>query len=150
MRLRGLTRKAHLVSAQSAATIWAATSHLPSVRVGSLPSSVSSSTPPVRHPSYPPAQRSVRENQSRASGGASARARGMPTLNLSTNVPVDAVVAADILKDCSRVLARVIGKPESVRDAPVPFDAMPLSPPPAPRSFGIRACVLRLGHSNLR
>jgi hypothetical protein len=74
----------------------------------------------------------------------------MPTLNLSTNVPVDAVVAADILKDCSRVLARVIGKPESVRDAPVPFDAMPLSPPPAPRSFGIRACVLRLGHSNLR
>jgi hypothetical protein len=44
-------------------------------------------------------------------------ARGMPTLNLSTNVPLDAVAAADILKDCSRVLARVTGKPESVRDA---------------------------------
>jgi phenylpyruvate tautomerase len=39
----------------------------------------------------------------------------MPTLNLSTNVPVDAVVAADILKDCSKAVARIIGKPESVR-----------------------------------
>ncbi|CAD6335587.1 unnamed protein product [Miscanthus lutarioriparius] len=37
----------------------------------------------------------------------------MPTLNLSTNVPVDAVVAADILKDCSKAVARIIGKPES-------------------------------------
>lgn len=39
----------------------------------------------------------------------------MPTLNLRTNVPVDAVVAADILKDCSKAVARIIGKPESVR-----------------------------------
>jgi len=38
----------------------------------------------------------------------------MPTLILSTNVPVDAVVAADILKDCSKAVARIIGKPESV------------------------------------
>ncbi|CAL4966589.1 unnamed protein product [Urochloa decumbens] len=37
----------------------------------------------------------------------------MPTLILSTNVPVDAVVAADILKDCSKAVARIIGKPES-------------------------------------
>ncbi|VAI91175.1 unnamed protein product [Triticum turgidum subsp. durum] len=37
----------------------------------------------------------------------------MPQLSLSTNVPVDAVVAADILRDCSRALARIIGKPES-------------------------------------
>ena len=37
----------------------------------------------------------------------------MPQLSLTTNVPVDAVVAADILKDCSRALARIIGKPES-------------------------------------
>nr|CAD1825447.1 unnamed protein product [Ananas comosus var. bracteatus] len=37
----------------------------------------------------------------------------MPTLNLSTNVPVDAVAASDILKDCSRTLAKIIGKPES-------------------------------------
>ncbi|KAL6873667.1 hypothetical protein ACP4OV_013749 [Aristida adscensionis] len=37
----------------------------------------------------------------------------MPQLSLSTNVPVDAVVAADILKDCSRALAKIIGKPES-------------------------------------
>jgi phenylpyruvate tautomerase len=38
----------------------------------------------------------------------------MPTLILSTNVPVDAVVASDILKDCSKAVARIIGKPESV------------------------------------
>ncbi|XP_057842244.1 uncharacterized protein LOC131051673 isoform X2 [Cryptomeria japonica] len=37
----------------------------------------------------------------------------MPTLNLSTNVPVDGVVSSDILKDCSKTVARVIGKPES-------------------------------------
>ncbi|KAJ4754701.1 Macrophage migration inhibitory factor [Rhynchospora pubera] len=37
----------------------------------------------------------------------------MPTLNLNTNVPVDAVTSSDILKDCSRVLAKIIGKPES-------------------------------------
>lgn len=39
----------------------------------------------------------------------------MPTLNVSTNVPVDAVVASDILKDCTRIVAKIIGKPESVR-----------------------------------
>jgi hypothetical protein len=38
----------------------------------------------------------------------------MPQLSLSTNVPVDAVVAADIIRDCSKALARIIGKPESV------------------------------------
>ena len=38
----------------------------------------------------------------------------MPQLSLSTNVPVDAVAAADILRDCSRAFARIIGKPESV------------------------------------
>ncbi|XP_010929354.1 uncharacterized protein [Elaeis guineensis] len=37
----------------------------------------------------------------------------MPTLNLSTNVPVDAVVASDILKDCTKAVAKIIGKPES-------------------------------------
>ncbi|BAF20386.1 macrophage migration inhibitory factor homolog [Oryza sativa Japonica Group] len=37
----------------------------------------------------------------------------MPQLSLTTNVPVDAVVAADIIKDCSKALARIIGKPES-------------------------------------
>ncbi|XP_073010650.1 uncharacterized protein [Typha latifolia] len=37
----------------------------------------------------------------------------MPTLNLSTNLPVDAVVASDILKDCTKALAKIIGKPES-------------------------------------
>uniref|UniRef100_A0ACD6A7U2 Uncharacterized protein n=1 Tax=Avena sativa TaxID=4498 RepID=A0ACD6A7U2_AVESA len=36
----------------------------------------------------------------------------MPTLHLSTNVPVDAVAAADILRDCSTALTRIIGKPE--------------------------------------
>lgn len=38
----------------------------------------------------------------------------MPTLNLFTNVPVDAVVASDILKDATKVVAKIIGKPESV------------------------------------
>lgn len=38
----------------------------------------------------------------------------MPTLNLNTNVPVDAVTSSDMLKDCSRILAKIIGKPESV------------------------------------
>lgn len=37
----------------------------------------------------------------------------MPTLNLSTNVPVDSVVSSDILKDASKSVAKIIGKPES-------------------------------------
>ncbi|XP_010273570.1 PREDICTED: macrophage migration inhibitory factor homolog [Nelumbo nucifera] len=37
----------------------------------------------------------------------------MPTLNLVTNVPVDAVVASDILKDATKTVAKIIGKPES-------------------------------------
>lgn len=40
----------------------------------------------------------------------------MPTLNLNTNVPVDSVVASDILKDATKIVARTIGKPESVGD----------------------------------
>ncbi|KAL0346902.1 UNVERIFIED_CONTAM: Macrophage migration inhibitory factor [Sesamum calycinum] len=38
----------------------------------------------------------------------------MPTLNLFTNIPVDAVVASDILKDATKAVAKIIGKPESV------------------------------------
>ncbi|CAO2824188.1 unnamed protein product [Amaranthus hypochondriacus] len=37
----------------------------------------------------------------------------MPTLNLYTNVPVDAIVASDILKDATKAVAKTIGKPES-------------------------------------
>ncbi|XP_077222630.1 tautomerase/MIF superfamily protein [Tasmannia lanceolata] len=37
----------------------------------------------------------------------------MPTLNLFTNVPVDAVVTSDILKDATKTVAKIIGKPES-------------------------------------
>ncbi|PON92616.1 Macrophage migration inhibitory factor [Trema orientale] len=37
----------------------------------------------------------------------------MPTLNLFTNMPVDAVVASDILKDATKAVAKIIGKPES-------------------------------------
>ncbi|XP_060973284.1 uncharacterized protein LOC115724688 isoform X1 [Cannabis sativa] len=37
----------------------------------------------------------------------------MPTLNLFTNVPVDAVIASDILKDATKAVAKIIGKPES-------------------------------------
>lgn len=40
----------------------------------------------------------------------------MPTLNLITNVPVDGVITSDILKDASKAVARVIGKPESVSE----------------------------------
>uniref|UniRef100_A0A2P2J4R8 L-dopachrome isomerase n=1 Tax=Rhizophora mucronata TaxID=61149 RepID=A0A2P2J4R8_RHIMU len=37
----------------------------------------------------------------------------MPTLNLYTNVPVDAVTSSDILKDATKVVSKIIGKPES-------------------------------------
>ncbi|XWS52281.1 hypothetical protein CRYUN_Cryun11dG0054800 [Craigia yunnanensis] len=37
----------------------------------------------------------------------------MPTLNLYTNVPVDAVTISDILKDATKAVAKIIGKPES-------------------------------------
>lgn len=39
----------------------------------------------------------------------------MPTLNLFTNLPVDAVVVSDILKDATKAVAKIIGKPESVK-----------------------------------
>lgn len=39
----------------------------------------------------------------------------MPTLNLFTNLPVDAVVASDILKDATKAVSKIIGKPESVK-----------------------------------
>ncbi len=35
-------------------------------------------------------------------------------MNLQTNVPVDSVVTSDILKDASKTVARILGKPESV------------------------------------
>lgn len=38
----------------------------------------------------------------------------MPTLNVQTNVPLDSVVTSDILKDASKAVARILGKPESV------------------------------------
>lgn len=38
----------------------------------------------------------------------------MPTLNIFTNVPVDSVVASDFLKDATKAVAKIIGKPESV------------------------------------
>ncbi|XP_073149381.1 uncharacterized protein [Henckelia pumila] len=37
----------------------------------------------------------------------------MPSLNLYVNAPVDAVVASDILKDATKAVAKIIGKPES-------------------------------------
>uniref|UniRef100_A0A1J3JWD4 L-dopachrome isomerase n=1 Tax=Noccaea caerulescens TaxID=107243 RepID=A0A1J3JWD4_NOCCA len=37
----------------------------------------------------------------------------MPTLNLFTNIPVDAVTSSDILKDATKAVAKIIGKPES-------------------------------------
>ncbi|KAH9653729.1 Tautomerase/MIF superfamily protein [Citrus sinensis] len=38
----------------------------------------------------------------------------MPTLNLYTNVPVDAVIASDILRDATKAVAKILGKSESV------------------------------------
>ncbi|KAK7388145.1 hypothetical protein VNO78_22952 [Psophocarpus tetragonolobus] len=37
----------------------------------------------------------------------------MPTLNVLTNVPIDSVVASDILRDATKAVAKIIGKPES-------------------------------------
>ncbi|XWS73311.1 hypothetical protein CRYUN_Cryun02cG0117600 [Craigia yunnanensis] len=37
----------------------------------------------------------------------------MPTLNLYTNVPVDAVTTSDILMDDTKAVAKIIRKPES-------------------------------------
>jgi hypothetical protein len=39
----------------------------------------------------------------------------MPTLKLQTNVPGDAVSTSDFLKEASKAVAKIIGKPESVR-----------------------------------
>eukprot|EP00897_Mesotaenium_endlicherianum_P008906 jgi/Mesen1/8043/ME000043S07431 len=36
----------------------------------------------------------------------------MPTLNIQTNVPADGVVTSDILRDASKIICRVLGKPE--------------------------------------
>ncbi|GLJ49041.1 hypothetical protein SUGI_1034570 [Cryptomeria japonica] len=64
----------------------------------------------------------------------------MPTLNLSTNVPVDGVVSSDILKDCSKTVARVIGKPESYvmvllkGGVPISFGVQPLQTSSSPSS----------------
>jgi len=41
----------------------------------------------------------------------------MPTLNLFTNIPVDPVIASDILRDATKVVAKIIGKPESVESS---------------------------------
>ncbi|GKA41481.1 macrophage migration inhibitory factor [Tanacetum coccineum] len=37
----------------------------------------------------------------------------MPTLNLFANTPIDPVIASDILKDATKAVAKIIGKPES-------------------------------------
>lgn len=38
----------------------------------------------------------------------------MPTLNLFTNIPVDTATCSDILKDVTKAVAKIMGKPESV------------------------------------
>ncbi|KAI4381143.1 hypothetical protein MLD38_007251 [Melastoma candidum] len=61
----------------------------------------------------------------------------MPTLNLYTNVPVDSVVASDILRDATKALSKIIGKPESyvmiVMNQGVP---MAFSGSEAPAAYG--------------
>jgi len=39
----------------------------------------------------------------------------MPTLNLFTNVPVNPVTASNILRDATKAVAMIIGRPESVK-----------------------------------
>jgi hypothetical protein len=44
-----------------------------------------------------------------------ATGNAMTTLNLFTNIPVDPVIASDILRDATKAVAKIIGKPESVK-----------------------------------
>lgn len=53
----------------------------------------------------------------RRTDGDTRRIQKMPTLNLFTNVPLDAVTASDILRDATKAVAKIIGKPESVSGA---------------------------------
>jgi hypothetical protein len=59
----------------------------------------------------------------------------MPTVNLQTNVPVDSVVTSDILKDASKTVARILGKPESVSVMFEMFDLVWFVCCEAPRVF---------------
>ncbi|CAL0299540.1 unnamed protein product [Lupinus luteus] len=47
------------------------------------------------------------------SGKCCRRTKIMPTLNLFTNVPVDSAIASDILREATKAIARIIGKPKS-------------------------------------
>ncbi|VFQ70179.1 unnamed protein product [Cuscuta campestris] len=70
----------------------------------------------------------------------------MPSLSLFTNVPVDAVVASDILKDATKAVARIIGKPESyvmvLLNAGVPIS---FSGSEAPAAYGEMMSIGGLG-----
>ncbi|RAL50841.1 hypothetical protein DM860_015988 [Cuscuta australis] len=72
----------------------------------------------------------------------------MPSLSLFTNVPVDAVVASDILKDATKAVARIIGKPESyvmvLLNAGVPIA---FSGSEAPAAYGEMMSIGGLGPS---
>ncbi|VFQ74713.1 unnamed protein product [Cuscuta campestris] len=72
----------------------------------------------------------------------------MPSLSLFTNVPVDAVVASDILKDATKAVARIIGKPESyvmvLLNAGVPIA---FSGREAPAAYGEMMSIGGLGPS---
>ncbi|CAN0840415.1 Macrophage migration inhibitory factor homolog [Linum grandiflorum] len=73
---------------------------------------------------------------------------GMPTLNLYTNVPVDAVITSDILKDATKAVAKIIGKPESyvmiVMNSGVP---MAFAGTEEPAAFGELISIGGLGPS---
>ncbi|KAK7291860.1 hypothetical protein RIF29_07353 [Crotalaria pallida] len=45
--------------------------------------------------------------------GGAANSSIMPTLNLFTNLPLDSVIASDILRDATKTVSKIIGKPES-------------------------------------
>jgi hypothetical protein len=61
-----------------------------------------------------------------------ATGNAMPTLNLFTNIPVDPVITSDILRDATKAVAKIIGKPESVKPIyhPLPFSTFIYYSPP--------------------
>eukprot|EP00850_Spirogloea_muscicola_P018822 SM000176S03153 [mRNA] locus=s176:202932:204254:- [translate_table: standard] len=73
--------------------------------------------PPLLRGGVGPARASRRDEADRGEAGAVAlrevKQPAMPTLNIQTNVPADGVVTSDILKDGSKAVSKIIGKPES-------------------------------------
>jgi len=70
----------------------------------------------------------------------------MPTLNLFTNVPVDTVVASDILRDATKAVAKIIGKPESVKSTSILYSPLLLTL----FSTMFTTCLIKLLYKNIK